>query len=282
MINTPLDFDTTMLGLERGLTVMEIATFKLFRCGLLDSVADLRAKFQPIGIDYLPVADQDRIVGVLDLASAAVDKTVPEAMLPLSEDMLVSSNDPISDVLGLLRDCHFRLVVRGGRIDGIVTLSDLHKLPVRVLAFTQVSHLEMLMGAIIKSKCRTEEEWTSRLSECRLKKAKAKQEDLKSKRVDPPLLECTDFCDKRDMVRKILKLPRGFTKDLKKVESLRNQVAHAAGHGDGPDASKDFISQLMLTADWITHLRKYLEQLSTDETPSTETGFDVAPAQPAP
>jgi predicted transcriptional regulator len=55
--------------------------------------------------------------------------------------LLVASDEPLKRIIPLLVESPHRLVVQGTRIEGIVTSSDVHKLPVRLLAFALVTHL---------------------------------------------------------------------------------------------------------------------------------------------
>jgi hypothetical protein len=65
------------------------------------------------------------------------------------DGLLVASDEPLKRFIPLLVESPYRLVVRGTRIEGIVTNSDVHKLPVRLLAFALVTHLEMTMADVI-------------------------------------------------------------------------------------------------------------------------------------
>jgi len=58
--------------------------------------------------------------------------------------------------------------------------------------------------------------WLKYLKEARQEKVNKKQLNLKQENYDLPLLECTDFCDKRDIVRRICSLSNKFKDDFKK------------------------------------------------------------------
>lgn len=85
-------------------------------------------------------------------------------MLPLSDRMLVAANMPMLDFIPLLGENPFWLVVFGSRIDGIVTRSDLLKLPVRICVFTLVTHLELVMMNRIRTLFADEVGWFALLS----------------------------------------------------------------------------------------------------------------------
>jgi hypothetical protein len=57
-----------------------------------------------------------------------------------------------------------RLVLSGMKLDGIVTLSDLQKLPVRPSIFLLITHLELLMATTLRSKFNDDGDWLHLLS----------------------------------------------------------------------------------------------------------------------
>ena len=64
--------------------------------------------------------------------------------------MLVSAEEPLPKFLPTLVSSPYRLVVRGVEIRGIVTLSDVAKLPVRLMAFTLAIHVEVVLADVIR------------------------------------------------------------------------------------------------------------------------------------
>lgn len=235
-------FQTTMIGLETGLHVHHIATLdnELLTCNIDDkvNVETLFAERQFEGIDQVPVRQGKSIVGVITRECQGV-------IHPLDESMLISAQEPITKLIPLIAEHPpYRLVLLGGRIRGIVTRSDLLKLPVRLFVFTLVTHLELLMADIIRTKypnSQDELQWLQFLNRERQEKVKENQQSRKRGNLDLPLLEFTDFCDKRDIVRKIFSLPsrRKFKDDLEKIEKyLRNPVAHAASYAQNDQEMK--------------------------------------------
>ena len=99
--------------------------------------------------DQFPVKQGDATVGILLRQGEHDGKTVREAMQPLREGLIVSADMPIADLIPQLRESHYRLVLRGGCIDGLVTQSDLLKLPVRLVVFALITHLEQIMTDVV-------------------------------------------------------------------------------------------------------------------------------------
>jgi hypothetical protein len=96
------------------------------------------------------------------------------------------------------------------------------------------------------------------VNEGRRAKVKAKFEELRTEKFDPPLIEVTDFCDKRDVLAKkgVLSVPsKGKAlKDFKRIEDLRNSVAHAATYAQSEEQLAEFVELLELTEAWIGRL----------------------------
>lgn len=252
MFNVHQTFDLTMSGFERAFQARHIATFGLITCNPDDVAANVL--HQHPAFDQIPVADQGRVVGVLEQRGEAVSGLVCEHLRPLDESLLVAADEPLSKTMPLLREaCSYRLVLEGTRINGVVTRSDLLKLPVRLYAFSLVTHLELIMAEIIQQH-RPENSWLALLSESRRSNVEDKRLKLASRRADPDLLELTDFCDKRDIVRKILHPGDGFDTQLKGVEEVRNAVAHAGSYATSNSELQEFLDRLEYARTWINRL----------------------------
>lgn len=70
--------------------------------------------------DQFPVKERGATVSVLLRAGEHKRKYVHEVMEPLREGLIVSADMTIADMIPQLRESHYRLVLRGGRIDGLV------------------------------------------------------------------------------------------------------------------------------------------------------------------
>ena len=246
-----------MRGLEAGLRVGDIATYGLISCAAGDDAAIVmqQPEYQPF--DCVPVTDGDRVIGVLLRDCDLSPGPARERMRHLDDGLLVSSDEPLKGFIPLLVEMPHRLVLRGSRIEGIVTSSDVHKLPVRLLAFALITHLEMTMAAVITRRW-SDDEWFALLSSGRQVKVREKVDVLKTENFDPPLIEVTDFCDKRTVLAKkaLLDLPskRQAIRDFKRVEDLRNSVAHAGTYARSDAQLADFARLIRLTEEWIERL----------------------------
>jgi hypothetical protein len=182
-------------------------------------------------------------------------------MRNLDDGILVAANEPLLDFMPLMADIPFyRLVLTGSRINGIVTRSDLLKLPVRLLGFAMVTNLELMMQEVIQHQLPDDQVWMALLSNNRREKVLDKQADYQKRRLDPSLLELTEFADKRTIVKKHLKLPAEFKTDLEKVEKMRNSIAHAGNYANNEAELHAFIQNMKIAHRWVEDLSKFLLQ----------------------
>lgn len=250
-------FDATMKGLETGLRVGDIATSGFASCNADDDAREVMRRPELLRFDCVPVTDAGHVVGVLERNGGLERGAARERMRRLDDGLPVSSDEPLKAFIPLLVECPHRLVVHGTRIRGIVTSSDVHKLPVRLLAFALISHLEMTMAEVIL-RGSDRDDWIQLLNEGRRKAVEDKFRDLRTASFDPPLIEVTDFCDKRDVLDKrgVLTFPsrKKAVAAFKRVENLRNSLAHAASYAQDQASLKEFVELLKLTEEWIMRL----------------------------
>jgi hypothetical protein len=258
-------FQTTMVGLETGLQVLHITTFGPQSCASNENVSTVLSNPDVKEFDQIPVRRGGRVVGVIERASCLSSGLAEECMRTLDDAMLVSAQTPLTQFIPLLVETPYRLVLGGKEdhgINGIVTRSDLLKLPVRLFAFSLVTHLELLMSEIIHVQFVDKEDWWwAILSPQRRIKIEEKMDYLKQRNVNPPLLELTEFSDKRTILKKHLGLDKRFANDLEEIEDLRNKVAHAGNYAGSEAEILQFIARLRSAQHWIEHLTaNYVKQ----------------------
>ena len=192
--------------------------------------------------DQFPVNQDDAAVGILVREGDHTGKAVRDAMQPLRDGLIVSADMPIADLIPQLRASHHRLILRGGRIDGLVTHSDLLKLPVRLAVFALITHLEQVMADVVCAHW-PNDSWFERLSPGRQDKIVEKESELRVRDLNPPRIELTDFCDKRDLCMEIIdSSKRRFAQELDDLRDLRDQLAHAATFVDRTDAKTGVVA----------------------------------------
>jgi hypothetical protein len=249
-------FDVAMQGLEAGFKVLHIATLDLVTCSVSDDADRILKDPGLIAFDYIPVQKDSRIVGVLDRLAEPVSGAVSGRMRQIDPSCLISADAPLRSFIPLVGERPYWLVVRVAGIKGIVTRSDLLKLPMRLHAFTIVTHLETLLADVIRAYCGSDD-WVELLSEGRRQRLLDKQLELQRRKLDPPVLELTDFCDKRVVVAKVLGLRKEFTGPLEQIEKLRNSVAHASTFVNNDGEVQKFVERILAAEVWIDKLREF-------------------------
>lgn len=224
--------------------------------------------------DFFPViesADEkpEPIVGLIELVpyrdGAQPFGFVREAMQPLSEHNLIGADASILDFIRGADKQRCRLVVAGSRIDGLVSLSDLQKLPVRAALFAMVTRLEIAMADVIRSEFSGSDRWMNRLSGDRQIKVREKISTAKSNDTYVDSLLFTEFGDKATIIRKNPKIgsdKKSCKREFNRVRELRDHLAHANDYAATPDAACEVCQTVRLMDDWITRLTAWRTDLA--------------------
>lgn len=251
-------FDSTLQKLNSAFSVWDIATVNPVTIGSDAALEDFLEENHAEEYDYYPVSSETGdIIGVVERKGSDGSRRASESMKSLDNSILVSSGASLVSALTKLDSTRVLLVLHETKIAGILTKADAQKLPVRLYAFTLITHLESIMASIILTYSSSSASWMSLLSAGRQSKVLAKQSLLKSKKLDPPLVECCDFCDKHNAVGKLLDLGNAFVKNMEAIEELRNSIAHAAEFIQSEADLHDFIGKLDMTLNWIHTLAEY-------------------------
>ena len=144
---------------QRGLTVDMVMTERLdlCTCRIDETACEVMAR-NTGQFSFLPVVNgQGRILG-LYAAERWFGKDAPQERIgddfePFSEDIVIGADASIIDFVKTADTRQTRLVISGDRIAGLVSVSDLQRLPVRAALFTLITRLEMTMAR------RIEREW---------------------------------------------------------------------------------------------------------------------------
>jgi hypothetical protein len=181
-----VDAATAFASMEASVTVRLISTFEpdLTCCQEDDLVHKIceSDRYQPF--DYLPVKRGGHIIGLLSLANVrsnpdAGADTVSKRMKQIDDTILISSDVGILSFVEQAEEHPCRLVVSGMKLDGIVTLADLQKLPVRPSIFFLITHLELLMATTLRSRFNYDGDWVKLLSQNRQDRIEEKWNALK-------------------------------------------------------------------------------------------------------
>ena len=230
------------LGLfEHEVPVQLIATPRatLHLCSVDQPLAEVLAAADGRDYHVLPVTRPDDgrtpIVGLLDLApyrrgDVAAAGRVADAVRPLTEDDLIGAD---AGILAYIREADrhgTRLVVSGPAISGIVTLSDIQRLPARACLFAMVTHLEMVMADAIRAEFGGGDGWRDRLSDGRQAKVAEKADLAGADGVAGDTLQFTEIVDKLDIITGRPGFPwsrKSTTRAFDPIIALRDRLAHA-------------------------------------------------------
>ena len=109
--------------------------------------------------DQVPLTDDEglRIEGVFVRGTGRLE---------LREDMFMAADAPLLSLLESADQSRFRFLLVNSTVSGMVTISDIQKLPVYSVLFSLVVAVEMLLMEWIRKKCReNQDEWLIHLSE---------------------------------------------------------------------------------------------------------------------
>jgi len=270
------DLDLTLRGLESGLRVQEIATAKPRTCRIEDPIDGVLSDSALLDFDYIPVAQDGVIVGVIERAARG---SGPEdgRRKPLSGAMLVSGSLPLAAFVPMMVQRPYWLVVQDSGATGIVTRSDLLKLPVRLYAFALIIHLETVLSALIHLLYPDgHARWLAELSAKRQRELQNNYDGLAKSRDNPDWLELTYFSDKVTILvdKKATHNRRALTGSslawepsdglraiLWRISEERNNVAHPKNYASSDTALIGFLEVLAYTHHCIDELKRDVDRL---------------------
>ncbi len=225
------DFSATMSAIEHTLTVRLIMARPLVTLGENQRVAEVLDEDSNALFDCFPVRGKGQaVVGAVFREDAPLpDALAADVMRPLHDVPLIESGQPIEEFMARMRDTERLqwLVVHGAEICGIVTRSDLARLPVRLLLTIRLVRLEQLAGERIRS-LSGNDDWVRHLSEQRRANALSLAEQDRSTGDDLDLINYINFTDKK-MILEALATETDDRKDAKSLGGLiemRNELMH--------------------------------------------------------
>jgi CBS domain-containing protein len=224
--------------------------------GLEDDPIAFFEKHADVGFDCAPVKGDGKLLGMVYSKDATKPCAVASVMRPLHEVPLVSADTPIAALIRSMtgEDKHFWLVLDGIEINGIVTRSDLSKLPVRLLAITKIVHLEQLITQLLRKRI-PGELWKGGLTGKRVDAIEQLLTQLRASNENTDVFECMGFSDKISVLKQVNGL-QVATQVLWDANGLRNQLMHGREGGDDPISVSKFLEQLNAIDNQITHYRQ--------------------------
>jgi hypothetical protein len=261
------DNSPAILKALQGLAVDLISTKRadFITCSENELLSTAVERNCPHQFDFLPVRDAktDCIVGVVEIAPLmrceTTDRIVNAVMRPLSEENLIGAD---ANILDFVRDADHRkflLVVSGNEISGLVSWSDLQRLPARAALFGLVTHLEITMTNAIRWEFNGSDAWLDRIPSKRRKilRGKIDEAQVGDGLVDPLLF--TQFSDKVKIIHRSdhLKAGTDFEGELKTIGVLRNYVVHAYDYASSNDAAAQTSRTVRLIDKWTEEFSRW-------------------------
>ncbi len=190
----------------------------------------------------------------------------------IEPELLISDSTPIADIFATLTNREFSFVLYGNHIIGIITKADVNKPPVRIYLFGIISLFEMHLNSWINH-FYPDDSWESKVAEKRISDAHDIYEKRKGNNQDLSLLECLQFCDKRDLLAK----SEDFRKDFnfsrkqfdsfaKQVEKIRNELAHSQNSIISNIEWPIFVETVSRLEDFLIKSDEKVENIATEQT----------------
>jgi len=196
------------------------------------------------GDQFCLIQDQGYIYGYLTLDDEvfvsesnerSTDKPIKDFAIPITPNLIVPSNIPLLDLVQLFQKQYFFFILQSNSINHIVTFQDLDKLPVKLCLFSLFMKLEDEILKLLEHSDSIEKylnllpqkRYNNALELCRMKYGDKENSYL--------ILRCTNFIDKKTIIRKSLnilkRLPFSSKTELDSffclVEKVRNSIAHS-------------------------------------------------------
>lgn len=261
-----VDVEHVLESLEAAAPVRLVATPRaaLVTCAVDDDLRRAVDHPEHRPFDHLPVRDGEVIVGLLPRARLARDgiepgTSVERAMVKLDERRLIAGDAALLTYLVEADEHPTRLVVDGARVTGIVTLADLQKLPVRPVLFLLITHIELLITAVLRHRAADIGAYLDVLNPQRRDRIKAKWTELEQANMAADMLHAMDFCDKRTVLLETVPLDRSRNqakRDLERIERLRNSVAHAGAYALTEARTRRTVQVVKVAREWIDRLER--------------------------
>jgi hypothetical protein len=173
------------------------------------------------------------VIGFLQRESLQ-DGSVRQHLQELTPEHLISESTPLASLLSIFKTRKWTFVLVGAEVKGIITRADLNKPAMRVYLFSLTSLLEMHLTFWVRHEY-PDEGWKESIASERLQMAQDLLAKRRARKEQVGLLECLQFCDKRDLVvakneiRDELGLGSKSNSEsrLRGLESLRDLLAHS-------------------------------------------------------
>ncbi|MBU8919361.1 hypothetical protein BGM25_25315 [Bacillus sp. FJAT-29953] len=218
---------------ENNLTV-ELLSEEIKTCEAEDDAVAVKKEMFDRDFDIYGVNQCGKLIGYVKREDIKKEGIISEFVEDFHADKLISDSTSLIDLLDIFQEREFTFILEKNKVTRIVTVADLQKQPIRMLAFSFVSLLEMYIISVIKE-FYPDDSWADKLTESRLTKAKELLEERLATNEALTLVDNLQLSDKGTIIRKTPKLVEklGFESNsqckefFRKIEELRNNTAHS-------------------------------------------------------
>ena len=216
---------------------------------------------------FLPVVDdKENFIGLFDTRKKHEDNalSVRECYTPITEDWIIGNGAKVFDFIAVCEARRAKFVVSETGIDGLVTVSDLIKEPVRMSSFALILELEDLTSRAIRQHY-PEDQWLKDVAPKRSAEIMSRYDQARSDDFYTTLIDFTSLTDKLNILRQFFNpypSKTSFNEKKQRIIALRNQIAH---NRQIPDSERDidkFISSIKAISDLKNGLFEVVNSLS--------------------
>lgn len=237
---------------EQGLRAGDLATRDLWKVNPRWSCREAAERMGELDYDVAPV-DEDPLrsfVRRADLERADVGVTVAALAQPIDATRVVTADLGLGETLGLLEERDLLFVIEGGSVAGLITLSDLQRVPVGMMVLAIILATEAGLNQLILNHY-GERGLLEHLSEVRQREALERHEQLKGLNLETNLVDALFLEDRLRLVGRAQRLRRAlgfasrdrFEAWAEELKRLRNALAHGRTVLDHePDARRALAS----------------------------------------
>lgn len=194
----------------------------------------LAGYFERYNFDAVGFKEGDRVIGYIEKSAVVDPAHLVAAMRPFDIADIITNNTPLMDCMTLLETKPRLFVMDKSQVSSIITVSDIQKAAVRMLFFGVVTLFESEATRLIHETY-PHAEWQQLLTSGRVDNAAKLYAELQGKNQEMHLINCTQFCDKTEILMKnsdFLRTYIGLSKTkaealFERAEDFRNDLAHA-------------------------------------------------------
>lgn len=202
-------------------------------CRAEENAATVRRRMEKLDFDVMGIKEDGRVNGYVEQSSLKIGPCRNYRIGFVASELLQEST-PLIEVFSGLHDATRRFVRKRKKVIGIVTRGDLQKAPVRMWLFGLITLLEMHLLRVIRNHFPADS-WAVLLSDGRMINARKIFASRKERNEAIDLVDCLQFCDKRELVFKIPAVKESVRKYgvesadtvLESAEILRDKLCHA-------------------------------------------------------